>query len=108
MLGYWRASDLLSEHFNTGVLLHGGSGLLSVDGIKKPSFYGIQFANQMEKYLLGKNENSIITSDGAGNYGVACHNYMQPNFSYYLKKEDEIEANSRTWSCEIRNVKNGT
>lgn len=118
LLGYWRASDLVSEHFDTGVLLHGGNGLLSADGIRKPSFYAFKFARQLGRYLLGRDEHGAVTTDGAGSYTIVCHHYVAPNFSYYLKEENQIEPQKEfllfdqtqplPLSYQIRNIRNGT
>ena len=117
LMGYWLASDILGEYFDTGTILHGGNGLLSVHGIRKPAFYAIQFANRMGKYILGKDSNSIITSNDSGDYYIACHNYIHPNFKYYLKKEDEVEVQKQfllfddaevlKLGYQIKNIRNG-
>ncbi len=117
MMGYWQASDIIVEHFDSGTILRGGNGLLSVDGIKKPAFHAIRFANGLEKILLGKDSHSMITANGSGNYYIVCHNYINPNFRYYLKREDEVEvrkqfllfdeAESIQLSYQINNVNNG-
>lgn len=117
MMGYWLASDIHVEHYDTGRLLHGGNGLLSADGIRKPAFYAMQFANRMQRYLLGRDDNSMVTADGFGNYYIVCHNYANPNFKYYLKREDEVdvrkqfllfdEAESLHLHFQIKNVKAG-
>lgn len=92
MMGYWLASDILTEYFDTGTLLHGGNGLLSTDGIKKPAFYAIQFAGKIYENILMKTEQTIVTANGHGDYYIACHNYVSPNFKYYLKQEDEVDV----------------
>lgn len=117
LMGYWLASDILGEHFDNGMILHGGNGLLSVHGIKKPAFYAIQFANRMGKYILSKDNNSMITTNGSGDYYIACHNYIHPNYKYYLKEEDEVEVQKQFLMFEdaevlklgyqIKNVRNG-
>lgn len=117
MMGYWLASDVLTEYFDTGMLLHGGNGLLSADGIKKPAFYAMQFAAKMYDRLLGRDEHSMVTANGRGSYYILCHNYINPNFRYYLKKEDEIEpskqfllfdeAKELPLRFQIRNIRNG-
>ncbi len=89
MMGYWLASDVLTEYYDTGMPLHGGNGLLSADGIRKPAFYAMRFAGMMYDRLLAKDSHSVITSNGCGNYNIICHNYINPNFRYYLKNEDE-------------------
>lgn len=117
LMGYWWATDILSEFFDTGMLLRGGNGLLTVNGIKKPAFYAIQFVNRLGKLLINKNKYSVVTTNGNGNYFIVCHNYITPNFHYYLKEEDEIDvrkqhllfdkAETLELDFHIKNVKNG-
>lgn len=117
MMGYWLASDLLTEYYDTGKLLHGGNGLLSSDGIKKPAFYAIQFAGKLFDRMLARTEQAVVTANGHGNYYIACHNYVHPNFKYYLKSENEIDVRKQFLIFDttdplklhftISNVKNG-
>lgn len=117
LMGYWLASDTLTEYYNTGMLLRGGNGLLSTDGIKKPAFYAMKFAGNMYNRLLGRNEYAMVTADDRENYSIVCHNYVSPNFKYYIKKEDEVEvrkqfllfddAEAIKLSFRIRHVRNG-
>lgn len=95
ILGYWIGSDIFAEFYDSQVLLNGACGLLSKDGIKKPAFYAFDFMNHMGKYLLGVNENSIITDKGHNNFAIACHNYRHLNYKYYLKNEDEISIDKQ-------------
>lgn len=90
ILGYWIGSDIFAEFYDSQILLNGACGLLSKDGIKKPAFYAFDFMKHMGNYLLGVDENSIITDKGHNNYAIACHNYRHLNYKYYLKNEDEI------------------
>lgn len=117
MLGYWLASDILAEYFDSDAFLHGGNGLLTMDAIKKPVFYAIQFANQLGDTLLGKNTHAMVTQSNSGNYGIVCHHYINPNFRYFLRAEDDIdvrkqfllfdETNDLHLHFRITNVKNG-
>ncbi|MCQ5144460.1 GH39 family glycosyl hydrolase [Enterocloster bolteae] len=91
MMGYWLGSDITAEYYDTDAILHGGNGLLSVDGIKKPAFHAMHFANRLEKILLGKNSHSMVTTNGNGQFYIVCHNYINPNFRYFLKREDEVD-----------------
>lgn len=116
MLGYWIASDLFSELYDTTSILSGGTGLLTRDGIRKPAFYGINFMNHLGNNLIEKGENYIITSNNEG-YIIVCHNYKHPNYYYYLKDEDSIspseldkifdDNNNLKLNFEINNSKNG-
>lgn len=117
MMGYWLASDILAEYFDTISLLHGGNGLLTMDGIKKPAFHALSFANQLGEILLEKNSHSVVTCTASGNFSILCHHYINPNFRYYLKSEDEIdvrkqflffdEADNLHLHFRITNVTNG-
>jgi len=91
ILGYWLASDIFSEFFDSSPILFGGCGLLSKDGIKKPSYYAYYFLNLMGRYLISVDSNSIVTTNGHNSYYIACHNYRHFNYKYYLKSEDELE-----------------
>lgn len=91
MLGYWVGSDIFSEHFDSSPILYGGCGLLSKDGIKKPSYYAYYFLNDMGRYLINRDENSIVTTNAHNSYYIACHNYRHLNYKYFLKSEDEVE-----------------
>lgn len=117
IMGYWLGSDLFSEYSDSSLLLNGSVGLLTKDGIKKPSFYAFEFMNHMGDFLLGGNENCIITTNSHGNYSIACHNYKHPNFKYYMISEDQAEItqldqffndnSALKLNFQIKHVKNG-
>lgn len=117
VLGYWVGSDIFAEYFDSSPILFGGCGLLSKDGIKKPSFYAYYFLNFMGKYLISAEENSIVTTNGHNSYYIACHNYRHLNYKYYLKSENEVELekmyqlyednSARQLNYQLTNVKNG-
>ena len=102
LLGYWLGSDIFSEYMDNQKLLFGGCGLISKDGIKKPAFYAFEFLSWMDKYLVTKDKNGMITSDGRGHYSILCHNYKHVNYKYYMKKEDEHEIDKQYQIFEDR------
>lgn len=117
LLGYSIGSDLFSEFYDTNRILWGGAGLISKDGIEKPAFYGFDFMNRLEKQLLKKGDNYIVTANSHDGYHIACHNYKHFNYYYYLKSEDDIDILDQynifedNDNCKIyfkiKNVKNG-
>lgn len=117
ILAYWHGTDLHSEHYDTGGLIYGDSGLLTKDSINKPSFYGFNFLNQLHSHLLGKSDNCIVTSSEGGEIVIVCHNFKRLTHKYLIKKEDEIkideqdvlyeELNELQLPIEIRNVEKG-
>ncbi len=118
MIGYWVATDLFSDYYDTKRILFGGCGLITRDMIRKSVFYAYSFLNKLEKNLLSKSRNAIITGDNKKRFSICCHNYRHFNFRYYLQEENEIpferlntlyENNeSLQINFKIRNVQNGT
>lgn len=90
VLGYWIGSDIFSDFNDTNEFLFGGPGLLTKQGIPKPSFYAIEMLNLLQKFLLDKGENHIITASGHHMWRMVCHNYKKLNYNFYLTPEDEI------------------
>lgn len=117
MMGYWHGSDLHTEYYDSGAVLYGDNGLLTRDGIKKPSFYAFHFLKFLKKGLLGKTENALLTTDGRGVYTIACHNCKKFNYRYTMKAEKDIrvddidslyeDTDSIHLKFQINNVKNG-
>lgn len=91
LMAYWHGTDLHSEFFDTESIINGDSGLLTRDGIKKPSFYAFQFLHLLQNQLLGKNESSILTTNGRGNYTIVCHNSKNLTYRYAVKEENKIQ-----------------
>lgn len=91
MMAYWHALDLYSDYYDTDTVLNGDSGLVSRDGICKPSFYAFQFMNRLLPKVLEKNENSIITTNARNRYVIACHNFKSLSSRYVFTDEDEIQ-----------------
>lgn len=90
LMAYWHGTDLYSEYFDTEAILNGDCGLLTKEGIKKPSFYAFQFLRSLQPQLLGKNEYAILTANGRGGYTIACHNSKKLTYRYAVKEENEI------------------
>ncbi len=92
VLGYWCASDIFAEYYDTGDFLFGGSGLLTKDGICKPAYYAMEFMDRIGQRIYQRGENYLITGDDKDEWYVVCHNYKHFNFQYGLRQEDEIHV----------------
>lgn len=81
MMGYWLYSDIFSEYRDSKQLLHGGAGLLSKNGIKKPAYYAFAFLNRMGKKPIGKGRDFLLTKRSGGSYQLLCFHYrhFEPN-----------------------------
>lgn len=89
--GYFTGTDRISEYFDSNLILHGGTGLVTKHGIMKPAGFAFEFFNRLYPYLMGINNSCIITTNGHGTYGILCHNMRRLNYNYYFTKENEIE-----------------
>lgn len=114
--GYWLGSDLFSQYYDTKSLLNGGCGLISKDGIYKPSFYAFQFFNRLGSYILSHDEYSVVTASMNDNYNIVCCNYVHPGYQYYREEEQQVspkhyylyfDHTRRKFTSRIANVRNG-
>lgn len=90
MMGYWHGSDLHTEFYDTEGVLYGDSGLLTKDGIKKPSYYAFHFMSFVQPKLLGKNDQALISTNERGYYTIVCHNCKRFNYRYTMRDEKDI------------------
>lgn len=111
---YYGGSDLQYDYFDSFETLIGGYGLLSKDGIKKPSLYALQFMNQLGSHLIQKGDHYAITSDLRDNYYIICHNTGKLNMEYFYRYEHEADYRQvpleQTLGLEfsLEGVKNGS
>jgi beta-xylosidase/AraC-like DNA-binding protein len=89
---YFLGTDLFSEFYDTNTVLYGGAGLLSQDGIFKPSFYAFRYMNRLGNKLIYSDEHCIITADDKKGYRIICFNMGKLNYRYFMNKEDKIEG----------------
>lgn len=117
VLAYWVSSDLYAEFKDTRKLLFGGTGLVSKDGIRKPSYYAFYFLSRLGKYVLQKNENAVVTTDNNGSLMIVCHNCKNLSPQYFHTSEEDLDADKmrdyfldmedRKIFFQIRDVENG-
>ncbi|WP_419888198.1 GH39 family glycosyl hydrolase [Neobacillus niacini] len=117
MLGYWLSSDIFSDFRDSKNILHGGAGLLTKNGIKKPSYHAFVLLKQLGEILVAKGDNYIVTKKSGDRYQVLCYNYKHFNYSYYLHPEGstgideqyDIFENKETLnlSLELQGITNG-
>ena len=89
VLGYWLGSDLLNTYFDSPDVISGCPGLLSKDGICKPSFFAYRFLHRMGRYLVGAGKNYLITASGHFSYYIICFNDRPADPRYYRVPEDQ-------------------
>ncbi|MDR2419604.1 MAG: helix-turn-helix domain-containing protein [Treponema sp.] len=82
-LCYWVLSDRFEEHGLDPNEFHGGFGLLSMAGFKKPQYYAFRALFALGNELLAQGEDYIVArSPETGEIQVLCWNYVHYNESY--------------------------
>lgn len=117
MMTYWHALDSYSDYYDADLILNGDSGLVSRDGIHKPSYYAYSFLNRLMPIVLSKDEHSIVTTNKRDRYVIACHNFKKLSSRYVFMEENEIKIEETGNYMEnndavrlkfrLENVKNG-
>lgn len=102
-MAFFLGSDRISEYYDSNRLLHGGTGVMSKDGILKPTGFAFEFLKRLYPYYIGRGENYLISTDQHDSYGIICHNQRKLGYNYYFTKEDEIEKEHLWKYFEDRN-----
>lgn len=90
-VAHYLGTDRTQQYYDTNELLFGGAGILTKDGILKPSGFAFDFLNRLYPYYVGHGENYLISTDQHDSYGIVCHNQKGLSYNYYFTKEDELE-----------------
>ncbi len=56
--------NMIGDSYNDQPIFHGGKGIMTVNGLKKPSFYAYYLLSKLGKTLLKKGDHHIATKDG--------------------------------------------
>ena len=91
MICFWVATDRLSMQFAPAGILHGGSGIVSKDGIRKPAYHALYFASKINGNLLSKGDGYIAVQSVQDNIYILCYNHK--NLTYSYKDEEDKEVN---------------
>lgn len=94
VMGYWFASDISADFYDSAFLINGGCGLITKDSIKKPAFYAYDFLNRLGKRFVDKGENYLVSNNGYSEWGIVCHNYKFYGYQFFTSKEDVIDYNN--------------
>ena len=84
-LGYWLASDVSLDYKIPSAPLFGGNGIISRDGIKKPSYYAFDFLNKLGPFLIARGEHYIITA--SDEYSIQILIYYNSDINNYFQDD---------------------
>ena len=87
---YWICSDVYAEYHDNQQFLFGGSGLIGINGHRKPAYYAFCFLKKLRSKLIRKNNYSVITSNSHGNYAIVYHNIKPLNIIANLKANHKL------------------
>lgn len=111
-MSYWTFTDIFEEAGPPTTPFHGGFGLLTLQGIKKPTFHAYKFLNELgNNELVSKDSSSWICSDEKGNIQALFFDYrlLSPDSSYNQRFYNRIFPSKSigTVKLDIKNVPNG-
>ncbi len=72
-LGYWTVSDSMEERRMPPALFHGGFGLMTRNGIKKPAYHAYRFLRGLYGETIERGKNYVITR-GKDNFALIIYN----------------------------------
>lgn len=100
MAGYFSGTDRRSEFYDSHLLLQGGNGLLSRNGIMKPAGQALKMMNRLGKFKVAASRHFLVTTDRRHNYFITAHNKRRLGYYYYKTPENSIEKEKLLKYCE--------
>lgn len=91
--GYWLASDVYGEAYDSNSILFGAAGIITKNSVFKPAFHAFEFMKKAMEFLVVKRDNYLITKDGSGNYLILFHNMKMMNIHSLKKNGESIRFN---------------
>ena len=83
-IAYWLASDISAEYVDSDGILFGGPGLITRDGVRKPSFFAYKFLSNLGEKLLAKGDGYIITMKSMDEFVIILLNYKYISTEFRL------------------------
>ncbi|AFH60783.1 GH39 family glycosyl hydrolase [Paenibacillus caseinilyticus] len=94
-LGYWTATDLLEELPLPVSTFHGGLGLITNNGIRKPGFHVYGLLAGLGDRLVERGEGYCLTSSADGAYQLLVYNYCHFDRLYMRNDTSAIDSHNR-------------
>jgi xylan 1,4-beta-xylosidase len=94
MAGYLMLSDLTANYTDINRILFGGNGIVSINGLLKPSYYAYYFLSLLGEKLVEKGEGYIITTNGGDDYQILLYHYCHPADYYCLRGDTGLDKDN--------------
>lgn len=96
-LSYWTFSDIFEEGGGGLGPFHGGFGVISEHGIRKPTFHAFEMLSRLGLELVHKDDRGAITVDDRGRPSAVLYNYPVGEGSTALAGSDSLDTALRNW-----------
>ena len=116
-MSYWNVSDCHLRYFDRKKPIMGAIGIITKDGLCKPSYFTYEFFLFVDAKIVGKGENYIVSKRNNKEYTILIFNPQKFNEEYRIKSEDELQMQelpyifqdkkSRKFSFLLKNLENG-
>lgn len=90
VMAIWMATDWCCSYYDTMHVAHGGNGLVSKNGIRKPIYHALDFLNRMNARFLQQGRNYIATTNGPDLY-ILCYNFKKYSYQFYREEENNFD-----------------
>ncbi len=91
--GFWVLTDFFEENPIPTEIFHGGLGLFTYNGIKKPSYYAFYLINKLGSYLVSRGDGYFVTKEKS-EFRIMLYNY---------KHYSSLYANGETFDMTFTN-----
>lgn len=90
LASYYSGTDRRTDFFDSHLLLQGGNGLVTRDGIMKPAGFALTMLGGLAHYLVSSGDGFMVTTDRRRNYYIVAHNKRKLSYHYFKTEEDSI------------------
>ncbi|WP_066056763.1 GH39 family glycosyl hydrolase [Robertmurraya korlensis] len=92
--GYWTLTDFIEEQRVALETYHGGLGLTTNNGIRKPAFYAYEFLGKLGDELLASGDGYFVTKNSRG-YQILLYHYCHYDRLYCMNQHANINLIDR-------------
>ncbi|MDE7181957.1 MAG: helix-turn-helix domain-containing protein [Clostridia bacterium] len=92
--GYWVLTDMIEETLPSKEQFHGGLGLYTYSGIKKPHYYTFRFLNKLGNKLIAKGNGYFITKSHR-KIQIIAYNYEHFNHLFAQGETFDMQFTER-------------
>ncbi len=90
-------SDMAVSGFEEAEPLIGAAALLSRDGIRKPSFYAMEFWGRLGRYVVSRGEHHVVATDYGAVFQILLFHPTRMSEEYKLIPESEHRMDELVW-----------